>query len=410
MKRTHIPFSINRFLPGFLVSASILAAVPVALLPACASYQDQGRLLASQALYFATPALPSEIPEQLVDAVGSGTVLLLGESHYVQEHQEFVSKLLLRLHQKGLRVFMQEGLHAYGWLLDEYARGVRPGLTAGQMNLDKVWLDALRDFNAGLRAAGRDSEQIRFACFDMNHWPESYGESASALAERSSSQEFKSWIQTMRSWDGGSYRDWLVKMAKETEEGDGLGLSAADLAILRETTRVELLSEPVRARWSDAAREDIIYANVRQAIDALKPGEKIAINCGMWHAQLDPVWNASADWLGKRLAADYSGSPRELYSLALYAARGQGKSSFASKQRSSFDVQRDSRPDDLSRMLDSQAAGRIAFLDMADAGVAGKASIWFGGSQSVAVPGTQFSGILMYPSQTVLLSSLYYEE
>ena len=68
---------------------------------------------------------PGTVPSDLVDTLRPYRVILLGESHYVHEHQDVVVQLLRELHLHGLRWFAEELSHASGWAVDDYVRGLR---------------------------------------------------------------------------------------------------------------------------------------------------------------------------------------------------------------------------------------------------------------------------------------------
>jgi erythromycin esterase-like protein len=394
-------------------SGTALALV-AALGPGCRSYERPTELLAAQARYFATPTAPDGVPDRVVAAIAGADVLLLGEEHHVQEHHDFVAVLLPRLHERGFRRVLCEANHAYGWLLDEYVKGARDTLAEKQWNLGRDWIEAIRALNAGLRAGGRAGEQISVGCCDVNHWDDSYRESLAALAERYRSQPLAALVAQLPATADTAYLPAVAAIA-DAAAGDParLGLDAAGAAVVTATTRVELASAGYRTSRSDAAREEVLHQNVTAAIDRLAPGGKLAVVCGMSHAQLRPAWRMHSgrawEWLGTRLAARYAATPGKLYSLACFAARGQHKPNFRSKERFDVDVQSSASSDDLSRALDMAAAGRIAFLDLTDTGVDEEAKIWFG-RDSVMRPGELFSGLLMYPRSSVARASVWYED
>lgn len=407
-------------------SGTALALV-AALGPGCRSYERPTERLAAQALYFATPTAPDGVPDRVVAAIADSDVLLLGEEHHVQEHHDFVAVLLPRLHERGFRSVLCEANHAYGWLLDEYVKGARDTLAEKQGNLGRDWIEAIRALNAGLRAGGRAGEQISVGCCDVNHWDDAYRESLAALAERSRSQPLAALVAQLPATADTAYLPAVAAIA-DAAAGDParLGLDAAGTAVVTATTRVELASAGYRASRlalrvvrgqqpldSDAAREEVLHQNVTAAIDRLAPGGKLAVVCGMSHAQLRPAWRMHSgrawEWLGTRLAARYVATPGKLYSLACFAARGQHKPNFRSKERFDEDVQSSASSDDLSRALDTAAAGRIAFLDLTDTGVDEEAKIWFG-RDSLMRPGELFSGLLMYPRSSVARASVWYED
>ncbi|MBM3961561.1 MAG: ATP-binding cassette domain-containing protein [Planctomycetes bacterium] len=277
-------------------------------------------------------------------AVADADVLLLGEEHHVQAHHDFVVVLLPRLHERGFRSVLCEANHAYVWLLDEYVKGARDTLAEKQWNLGRDWIEAIRALNAGLRAGGRAGEQISVGCCDVNHWDDSYRESLAALAERYRSQPLAELVAQLPAPSDTAYVPAVAAIV-DAAAGDParLGLDAAGMSVVTATTRVELASARYRTSRSDAAREDVLHQNVTAATDRLAPGGKLAVVCGMSHAQLRPAWRMPSgrawEWLGTRLAARYAATLGRLYSLACFAARGQHKPNFRSRERFDVDVQ-----------------------------------------------------------------------
>lgn len=394
-------------------STSLCIILAALLFSSCASLPNPAAAasLSRKALHFQTPTSPEAIPGELVDALAQSKVLLIGECHYVQEHQEFISLLLPRLHEKGFRVFVTESIYAYGWLMDDYVKGRRDSLTNQQSGMDQVWLEAIRAFNAKLRSSGRESDQISFRCFDMNHWAVGYLDTLAELSRRTDTEALaKLRSSLMAAPSEAAYRNLLSDTKKRLEGGDAFGLPPDLVELLSDATDVESRSFEVRARWDGAAREDIIYGNVRECIEALQPGAKLVINCGFWHAQLTPVWDPTCDWLGQRLKRDYASAPGALYSLATFAYRGETKENFQTARRGAYDVQKDTPAGSLTRMLDAKSAGRITFLDLKSSGIEDKVAIYYGNDRAFIEPGRQFSGILIYPQRTVLDSTRYYEK
>ena len=203
--------------------------------------------LVETAIHFPFPEKPAEIDPVMVDRLSASTVLLIGETHYVQEHQEFMALLLSRLHTTGFRVFSTESLHAYGWLYNDYIQGRREHLTPRQINLDKVWLDALRRFNANLRAAGREAEQYTFACFDINHNPRAFTESLAGLSQRVAAKtatgkkldDFSARLAATGQ-NNSEYQRILEELKQALAEKQFFELATGELEILHSITDIEV--------------------------------------------------------------------------------------------------------------------------------------------------------------------------
>jgi hypothetical protein len=165
---TRVPV-IDRTRGFAALMASAIVALALLSVAGCKTYERETAAIAPQARYFPTPKSPAEIPTTLVDAIGDSDILLLGESHYVAEHHDFLALLLPRLHERGFRLFLTESNHAYGYIFDEYVTGRRDSLTPAQSSLDSSWLEAMRALNAELRASGRERDQMRVRAIDVNH-------------------------------------------------------------------------------------------------------------------------------------------------------------------------------------------------------------------------------------------------
>jgi erythromycin esterase-like protein len=403
-------FSVGRW-P--LATAHAIACV--FLVAACKTYESETAVIAPQALYFPTPRSSAEIPPELVDALGEADILLLGESHYVTEHHQFLALLLPRLHERGFRLFLTEWNHSHGWVFDEYVTGRRESLTPEQSSLDGVWLEAVRALNAELRASGRARDQMRVRAIDVNHWRAIYRAGALELVTRSGNEGLIKRIQALPPTDTSGYLESIEALEADIGRAkDRMGLSEPDLAALREMTTVEIASTRYRANRSMEDRESAMYDAIVAAMGSLFQGERVVIHCGRMHAQLSQEWRVEPfqGWhhFGVRLAEDCRESSKRIFSLACFGARGEQKHSFKDPARHSFDIMDHSTADSLSRAIDAAADGRIAYVDLRNTGVIGRARIDFDcGRSSTARPGAQFSGILLYPQASVLPSSAWFE-
>lgn len=392
-----------------------MAASSVLLMAGCKTYEHETATIASKAEYFPTPKSPADIPATLVDAIGDSDILLLGESHYSAEHHQFLANLLPRLHEHGFRLFLTESNHGYGRAFDEYVTGRRDSLTPKQSNLDATWLEAMRALNAELRASGRAQDQMRVRAIDVNHWRSVYREGALELATRSGNERLVTRVKDLPPTDTAGYLESLESLAADLDAAnDRMGLAETDLAMLKDITKVEITSARFRSSrvWKD--REGAMYDAIVAAMGSLGPKDKVVIHCGMMHAQLSQVWHQESpqSWnaFGVRIAEDCRRSSKRIFSLACFGARGENKHGFFDPERHPFDIVDEARADSLSLALDAAAAGRVAFVDLRNTGIAGGALIDFSSQvTSTARPGEQFSGILMYPRSSVLPSTAWYE-
>jgi hypothetical protein len=86
------------------------------------SADDLRPIVASDGLAFQT----ASIPDALLDTLASHRLVVIGESHLIREHHEFVPALLEGLHERGFRQVLLEWPHAFDWLVSDYAFGGEP--------------------------------------------------------------------------------------------------------------------------------------------------------------------------------------------------------------------------------------------------------------------------------------------
>lgn len=394
-------------------------AVCIALLllaGSCASFLDvddrQAMLDGLVALEHAYPA-----GDALERAYGGREYFLIGETHYVAEHQAFWSARFGSLADAGYRVFAQEGQAAFSWLVEAYSLGEELAIGADELltaaeevyGFDQAWLRALRTVNQG-RPEG---ERLAFAYFDMNHWPYSFLKSVSIMLRAAglAYEEAPDWLRELMTLKSGT-PEYLAAIdaaaGRGGEDGAGLGLGKPWNARLAGMLRDELESARLRARWDDNKREDFIEASVL-GLRRRYGGAPIAVNCGMNHAQLStqagPTKRVLGDRLARRLEAE--GSPATgLYSLAVVALAGERIDSYSQLSSYRIDASASGKPGEpiFELALAAKARAEVAawLLPMADAAWAGRRyRMDYSGNAATARPGSQYSAILALPSASV---------
>ncbi|MCP4179850.1 MAG: hypothetical protein GY756_18980, partial [bacterium] len=106
----------------------------------------------------------NKIPSELNKVIKSHKIIILGETHYVQEHQEFIIELLKEL-QKGKEniVFIQENPNAFNWMLEDYLNGKIDSLPTNIRFFDNYLFENIKAINSG------QTKQIGFVYMDVNH-------------------------------------------------------------------------------------------------------------------------------------------------------------------------------------------------------------------------------------------------
>lgn len=355
------------------------------------------------------------VPDELVGTLAKRRVVLLGETHYVQEHQEFVLTVLKLLHPHGLRWFTQEMSHAYGWIVEDYVLGRRDDYPESARRMDEYWIEGLRSFNEALPEA----ERIRMRYIDMNHAHDALllsltwmvrgtdiGERidplvADVLATRPGTGEYEhAVIELQRRLD--VQRDTLV---------GAIGPRWHDR--LAEAVKIEICSLPIRREHDVHARERIMIDLAMRTIEAAGDST-VAINVGMFHAQKRRYMGTRQEWLGEYLAshADRFGGTDELYSVAFWGFAGERIRTFTDRDPQAVPAAMDRPARNLSRQIAETVARRdgsehprsAAFLELSHPLFARNMRIAFTHSALRAAPGRQFDAYVIFPEISILES------
>ncbi|AFG36248.1 hypothetical protein Spiaf_0139 [Spirochaeta africana DSM 8902] len=408
----------------------LLAALWLAALSGCASVGQAEReeAVLESALVF--PA--GELHPGMIDTLARHRVILVGETHYVQEHHELLPELaaaLVDYRSAGGLIVMNENQHALSWLAEDYVAGRRDSYPPGIGPLDGTILQ-------GLRAANRklpESQQITYRYFDMNHWSDSAQLSLYAMGvELGIVDRFVDVLVTDP--DTSEYRQAIEQLADYVDDtSDSLRAEIGDLwyGRLQELLEIELRSIPLRQRWNDQQREQLIIDLIEGQL-ADPQLEQLVINTGMYHAQRTRYMGTRQTWLGEHLAerererkllpdtADGRSTepaPAGLYALAVFGLRGERILRFYEPDPRPIPSPSQRRRHNLVRLIDDAsrlgtrrsprpAQPGVVFLDLSDRAFSRETRIAFTGREMTAVPNRQFDGYLVFPQITVLQSLL----
>lgn len=352
-------------------------------------------------------AVPAgSVPAGLVERLGGARLILLGESHYVQEHQEFLVALLPHLHAAGVRHLLQEDMHATAWTGEEYVMARSDLIPPVMDRFDRTLLAGLRAFNDGLPPADR----IHYGGFDMNHWVGIFAEYAGEFQRRFGKVAALDPVLAAPP-DSAAYQaalDALPAALAADAEALSAALGADPYALLLELVEVE--AQSLRLRKLGTAghlpREELIRARVLEVLRRAG-GSPVAVNCGGFHAQkqqvFGPDFEATGSWLARHPEL-YGGDAGRLRTFAFLGARGWRKSSFDGPPWW-LDVVGQAGPDDLIRILAEQAGPRLAFLPLdSPVFVSGAVELRWDGQAGSGPIGAAFDGIVLYPDVSLLAS------
>lgn len=267
-----------------------------------------------------------QLPANLLDSLGTKQVLVLGETHYVQEHQELVSKLVQQLHPAGYRVFLNEGMHALSWIAEDYALGLYDQVPPSLAMFDQYWLREIRDYNLTLPA----DKRITFQLIDMNHWPDVFYTSVSLITQHLKTGGFFDELLStdILSPDYGMALENALSKLQANSSYYRILWSDKWVDRISEMLTVELVSLGIRNQWSSAKREELMISLFTQRAE--EAAGKVIVNCGMNHGQKKyfPGMGPGGDYLllGEHIAANYLS-----YHIAFWGITGNRRDRFFDK-------------------------------------------------------------------------------
>lgn len=375
--------------------------------------------LINQAISYRFNGAPEDFPQTMSDILSDHKLLLVGEIHYAKEHQVLMSTLIKRLYDSGFRYYVQEIGSAHSILIDHYIKGDVNELSDEYITLDRIMIEALREFNYNLREQGKGGEQISYLGFDMNHFSDTYKVTIKALQEIYQNTLIDDFVnalsleRTIQESDQSLMKAFIMNLQNFKFDKDNT-LNRDQVDYLIQLTENELDSLLIRQSFNDHNRENYIEHEVLRAIERSKVDEKLIVNCGAWHAQLEPIWvignDKSFNWLGMRLAEYYEERSETFYSLSVTSYKGELKSNIASSERKSFDLTTPKNSDLVSRLYESYG-NQYVFIDYksfeeSDAKI--KVSY---PNNSVNMPiDKHFNGLFVYPQVTVPKDLVYFEK
>jgi len=350
-------------------------------------------------------AFDGGVPEVLVETLADTSVLLLGETHYVDSHQAFMVALMARLAPTGFRSIVHEGVAASSWIVEDYVSGRLERLPAFVAELDGPWLEGLRALNATLP----ESDRVTVGYFDMNHASDDFSlslEIAIVAVGKERGLEASAALAGLRDGslgpqakDGSYAKDRLESFRAGLPGLLPAGLGEAWLARLDDLTAYELRSAPIRAAWSDEARERLILDRCLAFLDRARAGGgRLVINAGMNHTQKTMVLNGpKSDNLRRLLDARPDTSGRVL-SVAAAPIRGYGLARYYDATGFAYDLRASGPESNILVAMADRAGDRNAYLDLSGplAGQRVRFVNRFGTSHTF-VPYDVFDALITYP-------------
>lgn len=339
----------------------------------------------------------TEVPGQLQNLIETHGIILLGETYYVQEHQEYIARVLDLYGSEGL-CFYNEFSSAYNWLLEDYIRGEIQHLPYYVRLLNQVWIEKIREINL---AHGPDFP-VKFYCMDVNHelmdFKNSIIESEKILGE----QQLFALIKILRV-DGDAYYNQLNTLKDLLEEEqESYRNTWGEMWYNRylELIEWEIESYHFRTTGDEEVRENALFGYIQSKLEA-NPGIKALINCGINHAQRETLMGTPIIRIGGLLEENYPGNT---CSLAFIGISGKRKYRLDDGESIDFNILETAAEDDIIRIMGEQAGNLMALLPMEDDIFLEEmdATYWAGAVR--VSPGKQFDAIITYPEISILKS------
>jgi hypothetical protein len=316
---------------------------------------------------FTAPA----IPDQVLDRLSSHRVVMIGETHQLREHHQFVAALLAALYTRGFRQLLVEFPQMADWLLEDYVGGgqLEPDWEP-PVSLGQVMFAAIREFNETLPAA----ERVQVHAIDVNL--DDYGGASSfrnllgALVGHLASagpvaaflqadystpatqtQAIESLRASLAANQGTLVASWGSNWYDAVVEMTGVELASIDIRAIRD------------AEYDRSARlrEDAM----KQRTDARLAGyaHRTVMNVGGNHAQKTHLKGTEQEWLGDYLvhrSTAIDGSVMVVGAVAAKIELEPGSSG------TPYDILRTSPKNELFRLMVETWPGQTVFLPLDD--------------------------------------------
>lgn len=309
------------------------------------------------------------IPDELLDRLSPYRVVVVGETHHLKEHRQFMAALVEELHARGFREILMELPQMVDWLLVDYVLdgSAVPGWEL-PLELGRELLAAVREFNRTLA----DGDEVLVRGIDANL--DDYGGADSFL------DLFGWYVEPLL--PSGPIGDFLASpYATPAEQAAAIGRLQDDLETGRaglvevwgetafETVvamvEAERASVPIRADRNDhydatvRAREELIKQLCDERIEANSGGT--LINIGGNHAQKTRMKGTELEWLGDYLVNRSPAADGSVFVIVVGAARIVSPNGATTL----FDLGA-SPPNELFLMMRDAFPGRTVFLPFDD--------------------------------------------
>lgn len=331
-------------------------------------------------------------------------ILVFGETHYVQEHQEFIVSLLPALHAHGYRIIFDELVHCFTWMVEDYINGDIESLPGFIMYFNAELVEGIKQYNQMLD----ESERMQLIYMDVNHWKSNFVTALVEIEKILGPQTVFSEIKNS-TVDSESYVSELITLIELIDEQYDQYVAIWGekwYSRIRDIVEVEMVSSNYRIHRNDQDREMMMYQNVTNILEH-NPGIKALVNTGMYHAQKETYMGNSIQKLSELLLSQNPNT----YTIAFVGMEGEIKKRFDDNGNVPVNLPGYASKDNIIRQINELAGSNMSYLPL-EAPVFTERNIIMSydyGTTIKAPLGRQFDGIITYPTIHTLESMELYD-
>lgn len=339
----------------------------------------------------------TEIPLALASLIESKQIIVLGETHYVEEHHAYISLLLDQYGPEGL-CFINEFSNAYNWMVEDYLAGAIQHVPYTIRLINQTWLEKLREINL----SAETGTPVKFYFMDVNQWKDDFKTSIRESEKILGEQSIFALIKIL-DVDRNAYLYELEDL-KEMLEIQELKYREewGEKWYKRYLDLISLELESCRYRRSpDETMRELFMLDMIQNTLSKEPQLKALINCEMYHAQKETMMGADIQRLRALLESQSSYS---MASIAFTGIKGKRKYKFDNEGEISFNMLENTAEDNLMHIIGQKAGDHMSLLLLDHEIFREEMNVSYTGGALRVAPGRQFDVLITYPEISILKS------
>lgn len=342
----------------------------------------------------------NKLPAELHESINLKRIIVLGETHYLQEHQEFVCNILNNLPNDSI-IFITESIGINNWLVEDYMNGKINHLPNTIRFFDNYWIETIKKIN-------KTDKNIQFYFMDVNHWKSNLKNNINVIEKLNGKiPEFQ--IIKAAKVDSEEYMLRIKELlAKMIENSDMYKKRFGDIWYHRymKILKDELLSSNYRKTSNEELRERFMFDFIIEQIEK-NPSKKILINCGMYHAQKETMMGTKIKRLAHFLNEKY---PKDLFSVALIGIKGERKFNFYDENTIQFNILNETSKNNLTNIIGNRAGTKYSFLHLRNDIFSTKMrTTYISSTAGRYIPSNQFNAIITIPEVNLLKSMIDFD-